>query len=321
MVAVFAAHMPSTIDATATTRALPHAAARRGALLVASAALCWSSGALIARLVTTDPWTTNLWRSVFAALFLALVLRIAWGRGLVAQWRGPVVAVAVCMALASTCFIFSLSLTAAANTLILMSTGPFVAGLLGWLLLGERVAPRTWLTMGVALVGTVIMVSSSEGRGARLGDLLAIVMAASFAVATVLVRRHPEVRMASAAVLATTLTALVALPMAAPAATAPRDLLLLAIFGVGQFGVGFLLFMGGARLIPAAETSLIGLLETVLGPLWVWLVLAERPGAASLVGGALILTALLANTLVDLVRRSTPAGAGPRRDPRSRLPP
>jgi drug/metabolite transporter (DMT)-like permease len=312
MVAAFAAHMPSAIDATATTRDLPHASARRGALLVASAALCWSSGALIARLVTTDPWTTNLWRSLFAALFLALVLRIVWGRGLVAQWRGPVVAVAVCMALASTCFIFSLSLTAAANTLILMSTGPFVAGLLGWLLLGERVPPRTWLTMGVALVGTVVMVSSSQGRGARLGDLLAIVMAASFAVATVLVRRHPEVRMASAAVLATTLTALVALPMAAPAETAPRDLLLLAFFGVGQFGVGFLLFMAGARLIPAAETSLIGMLETVLGPLWVWLVLAERPGAAALVGGALILTALLANTLVDLVRpRRSDATLGP----------
>jgi drug/metabolite transporter (DMT)-like permease len=312
MVAVVASRMSPTVDSTATTRDLPHTSARRGALLVASAALCWSSGALIARLVTTDPWTTNLWRSLFAALFLALVLRLVWGRGLVAQWRGPVVAVAVCMALASTCFIFSLSLTAAANTLILMSTGPFVAGLLGWLLLGERVAPRTWLTMGVALVGTVIMVSSSEGRGARLGDLLAILMAASFAVATVLVRRHPEVRMASAAVLATTLTALVALPMAAPAQTAPRDLFLLAFFGVGQFGVGFLLFMAGARLIPAAETSLIGMLETVLGPLWVWLVLAERPGAASLVGGALILTALLANALVDLVRpRRSDATLGP----------
>jgi drug/metabolite transporter (DMT)-like permease len=65
--------------------------------------------------------------------------------------------------------------------------------------------------------------------------------------------------------------------------------------------VGFLLFMAGARLLPAAETSLIGMLEVVLGPAWVWLVLSERPGAASLTGGALIFTALVANTLVDLV--------------------
>jgi drug/metabolite transporter (DMT)-like permease len=107
--------------------------------------------------------------------------------------------------------------------------------------------------------------------------------------------------MAPAAVLATALTALVALPFADPFEIAPRDLALLAFFGAGQFGVGFLLFMAGARLIPAAESSLIGMLEVVLGPLWVWLVLNERPGAASLTGGALILAALLANTLIDLV--------------------
>src|SRR5204863_19556 len=205
------------------------------------------------------------------------------------------------MAGASTCFIFSLAHTSVANTLILMCTGPYVAGLLGWLLLGERVALRTWFTMGIALAGAVVMVSNSYGRGAIVGDVLAIVMASSFAVATVLVRRHPEIQMAPAAALATTLTALVALPFAEPFTTPPRDLFLLAFFGVGQFGAGFLLFMTGARLIPVAESSLIGMLEVVLGPLWVWLVLSERPDAASVIGGALILAALFANTLIDLV--------------------
>lgn len=271
---------------------------------MAGAAVCWSTGALIARLVTTSPWTTSLWRSVFASLFLALVLSVARRRSIVAQWRDggrPVLAVAACMAVASTCFIFSLAHTSVANTLILMSTGPYVAGLLGWMLLGERVALRTWVTMSVALAGVIVMVSSSDTRGAIAGDLLAIVMACSFAVATVLVRRHPDIRMTPAAALATTITALVALPLGDPLATAPRDLVLLAFFGIGQFGAGFLLFMAGARLIPVAESSLIGMLEVVLGPLWVWLVLNERPGAASLAGGALILAALLASTLVELV--------------------
>ena len=282
---------------------------RRGALLVACAATCWSSGGLITRLVSTSPWTTSLWRSLFASLFLAVVLWMVRGHGFFDQWLQvgrPVLVVAACMALSSTCFILSLAHTSVANTLILMSTGPYVAGLLGWMLLGERVAPRTWLTMGVALAGAVVMVGNSYSRGALLGDLLAIVMAGSFAIATVLIRRHPEIQMAPAAVLATALTALVALPLAEPLETAPRDLALLAFFGIGQFGAGFLLFMAGARLIPAAQSSLIGMLETVLGPLWVWLVLSERPGAASLAGGALILAALVANTLVDLVtpRRS-----------------
>jgi drug/metabolite transporter (DMT)-like permease len=182
-----------------------------------------------------------------------------------------------------------------------MSTGPYVTALAGFLLLGERVAPRTWLTMTAALVGAAIMVSDSYSRGTVLGDLLAIAMSVSFALATVLVRRHPDIGMAPAAALATALTALVALPLGDPLATSPRDLALLAFFGIGQFGAGFLLFMAGARLIPAAQSSLIGMLEIVLGPLWVWLVLNERPGVASLAGGVLIVAALLVSTVVDLV--------------------
>jgi drug/metabolite transporter (DMT)-like permease len=290
----------------------PTPAARRGALLVASAAVCWSSGGLIARLVTTSPWTTSLWRSVFAALFLSAVLWTARRRSIVAQWREggrPVLAVAACMATASTCFIFSLAYTSVANTLLLMSTGPYVTALVGFLVLGERVARRTWVTMGVALAGAVVMVSDSYSRGTVVGDLLAIVMSASFAVATVLVRRHPEIQMAPAAALATTLTALVALPLADPLATASRDLALLAFFGIGQFGAGFLLFMAGARLIPAAESSLIGMLEIVLGPLWVWLVLGERPATASLVGGAVIFAAVLAPSVARLVTPGRAASA------------
>src|SRR5215475_6178156 len=279
---------------------------RNGSLLVACAAVCWSSGGLIARLVTTSPWTTSLWRSLSATAFLAAVLWIVRRRNIVAQWRDgglPVVAVAVCMALASTCFIFSLAHTSVANTLILISTGPYVAGLLGWLMLRERVAPRTWVTMGVALAGATVMVSDSYSRGTIVGDLLAIVMAVSFATATVLVRSRPETPMAPASALATTLTALVALPFSEPLRTTARDLGLLAAFGVGNYGLGFLLFMAGARLIPAGQSALVGMLETVLGPLWVWLVLDERPSAATLIGGALILAALLANTLLELAAR------------------
>ena len=296
--------MRSSIARSATRRDHATPATRRGALLVACAAVCWSSGGLIVRLVGTSPWTTSLWRSVFASLFLAALLSIVRGRNIVAQWREggrPVVLVAACMAAASTCFIFSLAYTSVANTLILMSTGPYVAGLLGWIWLGERVALRTWVTMSVALAGTVVMVSNSYAHGTGFGDLLAILMAVSFAVATVLVRRHPDVQMTSAAALSTALTGLIALPLADPFAISARDFGLLAFFGVGQFGAGFLLFMTGARLLPAAETALIGMLETVLGPLWVWLILSERPSSASLAGGVLILAALVANTVIDLV--------------------
>ena len=286
---------------------------RRGMLLVAGAATCWSSGALIARLVGTDAWTTTLWRSTFSAAFLVIVVGVVRRQGVISQWRAigrPGLAAAMCMAAASTCFILSLSRTSVANTLILMSVGPWVAGLLGWLALGERVRPHTWLTMGVALGGVVVMVSGSYAAGRLSGDLLAIAMATVFAAGTVLVRRHPEIQMTPAASLSAVLAELLVLPMASPLAAEPRDLVLLALFGVGQFGVGFLLFTAGARLIPVAKTSLIGMLETVLGPLWVWLIIGESAGARSIVGGAVILSALAVHTLVDVAGGTRVGGAG-----------
>jgi drug/metabolite transporter (DMT)-like permease len=190
-----------------------------------------------------------------------------------------------------------------ANTLVLMSVGPWAAGLLGWIVLGERVRPHTWLTMGAALAGVAIMVSGSYGTGRLGGDMLAIVMAIVFAAATVLVRRHPEIQMTPAASLSAVLAALAVLPMASPLAAAPRDLVLLALFGVGQFGVGFLLFIAGARLIPVAQTSLIGMLEPVLAPIWVWLVIGESADARTILGGAVILVALALHTVSDVGSR------------------
>ncbi|HYE89834.1 MAG TPA: DMT family transporter [Terriglobales bacterium] len=275
----------------------------RGMLLVAGAATVWSSGGLIARLVDTDAWTTTFWRGLCAAAFLIVVIAVTRRQGPLAQWRAiglPGAAVALCLATASTCFILALTRTSVANTLILMSVGPWVAGLLGWFVLGERVRPRTWTTMGLALAGVAIMVSASHGTSRLAGDALAILMATVFAVGTVLMRRHPEIQMAPAAGLGAALTCVIGLALGSPGSASARDVALLAFFGAGQLGVGFLMFTAGARLIPVAESSLIGMLETVLGPFWVWLFLGETIGVRTVVGGAVILAALVAHTLLDV---------------------
>ena len=284
---------------------------RHGIRLVVAAAICWSTGGLIARLVATDPWTTVFWRSMFCAAFLSVAVAIA-RRGRLGQvvrdtgWPG--VLMAACFTTASTCFIMSLSRTSVANTLVIQSLSPFIAGLLGWLWLGERVLRRTWIAMGAALLGTVVMLGGATGAGSRTGDLLALVTATAFAAATVIVRSHPTVSMPTAVALAAALGALVASGWADPLSAHARDLGLLALFGIGQLGAGLLLFTAGARLIPVAEASLIAVLESVLGPVWVWLAVGERPGAFSLVGGAVILSALIAHTAADLVRPVRPPG-------------
>jgi drug/metabolite transporter (DMT)-like permease len=286
---------------------------RRGVLLVAGAATCWSTGGLLARLIETDPWTTIFWRGMFCALFLLGVMTIA-DRGRVRElfrrmgWAG--LALAVCFATASTCFIMALDRTSVANTLIIQSTGPFAAGLLGWLWMGERVRAQGWLAMAAALAGTAIMVSGSLATGSVEGDLLAFAIALAFAAATVVVRRHRDVRMTPAACLAAVFAALFALPRAAPLAASPGDVGLLALFGAGQLGIGLILFTAGARLIPVAEASLVAVLETILGPVWVWALLGETPGFRSLVGGAIVLSALSAHTALELrAARSAPRAA------------
>jgi drug/metabolite transporter (DMT)-like permease len=286
---------------------------RLGFSLVTAAAICWSSGGLIARLAGTDAWTTIFWRSVFCAAFLSVAVTVMQ-RGrlthIVREAGWPGLLMAACFATASTAFIMALSRTSVANTLIIQSLSPFIAGLGGWLFLGERVRRRTWLAMGVALVGTVVMLWGSPGAGSRIGDALALVTATAFAAATVVVRWHRSVQMPAAAALAAALAGLFALGPATPSSATGPDLVLLALFGIGQLGVGMLLFTAGARLIPVAEASLIGVLECVLGPLWVWLAIGERPGLFALIGGAVILSALVAHMAADLTRAGGASSTG-----------
>jgi drug/metabolite transporter (DMT)-like permease len=278
-----------------------------GRLLVAAAAVCWSTGGLIARLVDTDPWTTVFWRGLFCAAFLAGVTALRAGRRTPDVFLGmgaTGVAMAVCFATASTCFIMALNRTSVANVLIIQSLSPFMAGLLGWAWMSEQVAGRTWAAMGVALLGSAIMVSrylyAETAPGSLGGDLLAFTVALAFAGATVLLRRNHHVQMLPAAALAAALTGVVTAAWARPASADAGDLLLLALFGSGQLGLGMILFTAGARRIPVAEAALIAVLESVLGPVWVWLAIGENPGVPSLVGGAIVLAALAGHTLADL---------------------
>jgi drug/metabolite transporter (DMT)-like permease len=248
----------------------------RGTLMVAGAALCWSIGGLLQRLISTDAWTTIFWRSLFAALFLiAYVLWRERRRGLApfkeAGWAG--LAVGVCFAVASTMYVLSISLTHVANTLIVLSTSPFMAAVLGWMVLGERVRGRTWAAIAAAFAGIAFMVFHSAATGSIVGDLLAFGPPLAVAIATVLIRRGRTVRMIPSAAIAAVVAMALTAPFARPGDIIAPDVPLLLLYGIGQLGVGMILFLNGARLIPAAEASLIALLEVILAPLWVWLFL------------------------------------------------
>ncbi len=274
---------------------------RRGALLVAGSALAWSSAGIITRLTTTDNWTTLFWRSIFSCLFLVIYVGLRDGRNAVAQFRAlglPGFGIAVSFGTSMTCFIIALKTTAVANVLIFQAAAPFVAAVLAWLWLKERVSYRSALAIAATVAGIVVMVSDSVEKGRVLGDILSAFMGISFAMMIVVARRHRDVSMTAATCLATALTALVSLPLAS-LTPSPGDLALLAVFGVGQMGIGLVMFTAGVRLIPAADAGLITVIEVILAPLWVWMAFGENPGARALIGGAIVLVAVIGHTMFE----------------------
>jgi RarD protein len=289
-----------TVMATAATVVLDQAAQqRRGQVYVALAAVAWSTAGLLQRQLSLDTATQLAGRAFFAALALLAYVAVA-ERGRVVQAYRSVglagVGFALCLAVASGTFIAALNHTTVARVLFIQAVSPVLAALLARVLLGERLTRLTTLAMVVALAGVTLMLGA-PGGGDPVGDGLALVMALSFALALVITRHRRDVSMAPATCLSQLMLLVVFVPLASPAQVGGEDALWLAVLGGTQVGLGLVLLTIGARLIPAAQVALITLLEVVLGPLWVWLALSERPNTATLVGGAIVIAAIVIQTL------------------------
>jgi drug/metabolite transporter (DMT)-like permease len=278
-----------------------------GALLVAGSALLWSFGGTISRSISAESWTVVFWRSFFASLFLLLFMIAREGeQGTSAMFRSMGRAgllVAACFAIASTCFIVALAYTTVANVLLIQAAVPLLAAALAFFLFGERPALSTWIAIGVVVLGLSVMVwDSLTGKVSPIGDGLALVIAVVFAVATVITRRAAHVRMLPAVCLGTALACALSAIVVFGSTTfsvSLVDLGLLVLFGAANLGLGLAFFSMGARLLPAAIASLIGTMETVLAPLWVWLVHAEVPSNYTIIGGSIVFVALLSHLLLE----------------------
>jgi drug/metabolite transporter (DMT)-like permease len=280
--------------------------AQRGRLFVALAAVAWSSAGLFQRELSVSTATQVAGRAVFAAVGLFAYVALS-ERGSVVQafraiGRGGI-AIVLLLALSSGSFLVALNHASVANVLFFQALAPILAAAMGSFL-GDPVSRRTWLAMAIAVGGVAVMVGG-PGRPSLLGQGLSLVVSISFAATLVITRHRRDVSMAPATCLSQLLVLAVAAPFIAPGAAGALDVTLLAALGITQIGLGFVFLTIGGRLIPAGEMALITLLEIVLGPLWVWVFLGERPPTATLLGGAIVLGAVL------LEARTQPASAQP----------
>ncbi|TPM07134.1 DMT family transporter [Mesorhizobium sp. B2-3-11] len=289
---------------------------RVGMLLVFLSALMWSFGGTIARFISAgDSWTVIFWRSVWAAAFLLcfMVWRDGW-RGMVKSFRDmglPGIAVGFCFAIASTSFVVALAYTTVANILLMQAGVPLLAALFAWALFRERVTVATWMAIAAVIAGVAIMVSESlDGAVSPIGDGLALLIAFMFSIATVITRRFSSVRMTPATCLGTILAAGLAASQASTFMVSAGDMCFLFVFGVVNLGLGLAFFATGARLIPAAIAALLGTFEPILGPIWVWLIHSEVPSGRTMIGGAVVVTALLVHIGLEFKRQARPQRAG-----------
>ena len=281
-----------------------------GALLVAGAALFWSSGAPIFRHIRgVEDWTIAFWRAVFLVAALLAVLAIT-ERGRVLRafmrvgWRG--LASGACFGVMMTGFMLALARTSVANTMLLMTAAPVFTALLAWVVLAERPRPVVWMAMAAAAGGIALMVAADLGSGALLGNLIALSIAVAAAVNIVILRGAREINMIPAIAIGGVISGLISLPLADHVGVNGSNLFLIFLLGVVQLGCGAILYIIGARHLQAAETTLIAMLESVLAPLWVWLLLGETPTAYGLAGGAIVLAAVAAITVASARRRAAP---------------
>jgi drug/metabolite transporter (DMT)-like permease len=277
-----------------------------GTLLLVASATAYSTAGFFTRLIEVDAWTLLFWRGLFGGTFLAVVVAVQqrgrlWPSIRAMGWEGVVVA--VCSAVATVCFLNAMRLTAVADVMVIDAAIPFITAALAWMILGERESLFTLVATTAAFVGMAIMAEPAIANGQIAGDALAFAMATLMSLVIVLIRRKRGVNMVPAVCGSAFLCALIVAPFAAPMQVDGESFGLLALFGVSQFGMGLLLLAFGTPLVSATRGALIGVLQTPLGTLWVWLAFAEQPAAATLAGGAIVLAAVVA----DMVMPHAPA--------------
>ncbi len=276
----------------------------KGYMITLLGVLTLSPDGLLTRLIQADALTIIFWRGWFYGITILsfVVLRyrmdmfVRLGR-LTAKEYG----VMLCYGIGNFCFIQSITQTSVANTLFMLSTTPIWAALLAWVFLRERVPQRIWFAIGMVMFGILVITRGSiRFEGAWIGDLMGLCAAAFLGAQFSLIRAAGQRDFMPALGLGGIFTALLLSPWVDPMQTADMDLVWLLLMGMGMLPIAYALMYLGPRYLPAPEVGLMMLLETVMGPLWVWLALGENPGVYSIVGGLIVVAALMANTLLGL---------------------
>ena len=280
----------------------------QGFLLTLLGVLFISPDALLVKITNADGMVVLFWRGILLALALSAISLLRYGRTLPAQyrlcgWQGWFCATA--FAFTTLGFVMGMKHMAAGNVLVILNTSPVIAAVIARVVWGERLPLRTWLVILVCVAGAILIAWSELGRSEPLGLAMALLAATAFAANLNVARSRPDADISVMLGFGALIVAGFAALLGGARLLAWPDLGYMLLLGLVFLPVASTLIQIGPRYLPAAEVSLMLLLETLLGSFLVWLLLSEIPPDLSFVGGGLILTALVFNACyeVNLNRR------------------
>jgi len=256
-------------------------------------AILWSFGGLLIKIVTWNPIAIAGMRSAIASIFILIYLRhprLTWSRN---QILGALFYSATVIL-----FVYATKKTTAANAILLQYSAPIYVALLGNRILGEKTSRLDWMIIFTVIGGMMLFFLDQFQIGNVLGNLLAIMSGITFALLTIYLRSQKDASPLESVLMGNILTALIALPFMFTSAPSKTSWLGLILLGTFQIGLAYILYSIAIKQVTALEGSLIPIIEPILNPVWVFLVLGETPSKWALVGGSIIIAAMILRYLL-----------------------
>lgn len=288
-----------------------------GVVMLLLAGTVWSMMGLGVRFIeNASPLQILFYRSLGMIPALAIFIAIRHGGRLdraLGQVGTPTILGSLALVFAFGGSIVSLKETTVANAVFLLATAPFFAAILGRIVLGEKVRLATWITIFLGSFGVAIMVYDGLSAGKLVGNVAGLTCALFFAIFTIAMRSEKNgdsvVAVLLGGIYASVAAGVATYVAGQPLVLSPHDMAVAVALGIGALGLGLVLYTLGSRHVPAAESTLLAMTEVVLSPIWVWLIFGETAGDLMLIGGGILLAALLGNAITGVIRERWSARA------------
>jgi drug/metabolite transporter, DME family len=271
-----------------------------GSILILLGALCLSFGGIIVKSFEgATEWQILFWRQFFFALTVVIYLLFTYKKNFFTVFYKsgiPGFVAGFFLSIGFSAYVFAMYYTTVANTLFIITTETIFLAFFGYIFLKEKISLITFISILLGMSGVLLIVGSSlsiQSSEQFFGNIVAFIMPISFAILIIIIRKYPNVDMVPSQFTAGIFAALIGYLVSTKLSISNHDLFLAFLAGVFQIGFGFILITIGSRTTPAAVVGVLMLTEAVFGPIWAWLFINEIPPISVILGGGIIIFAIL----------------------------